>query len=270
MPQPLVSVIVPTKNSDAFLEACLRSVRAQTYPQVELIVVDNHSTDRTRAIAERFADKVFEQGDERSSQRNYGVQKAGGEYVLFVDSDMELSPEVVAQCVAAQTDKVGGVIIPEESFGEGFWSRCKMLEKTYYRNVDWMEAARFFRVADVLAAGGYDELRTGGEDWDLSGRMELYGPLARIPALIHHNEGRGRFWTMVRKKFYYGEHSRLFQVAHPETPQERKQRNPFERYYLFFSDFSKICRQPLTWLGMIVLKTCEFGAAMLGILKGKL
>jgi glycosyltransferase involved in cell wall biosynthesis len=45
MHQPLVSVIVPTKNSSQFLEACLQSIKEQTYPHIELIVVDNNSTD---------------------------------------------------------------------------------------------------------------------------------------------------------------------------------------------------------------------------------
>ena len=51
MPSPLVSVIVPTKNSQATLGACLHSIKAQTYPHIELIVVDNFSTDGTLALA---------------------------------------------------------------------------------------------------------------------------------------------------------------------------------------------------------------------------
>src|SRR5438093_11547332 len=91
----LVSVVVPTRNSAPFLDVCLGSIRAQTYPAVELIVVDNHSSDNTLSIARRWTDRVFTQGPERSTQRNYGARQAAGEYLLFVDSDMVLSAKVV-------------------------------------------------------------------------------------------------------------------------------------------------------------------------------
>ena len=51
MSKPLVSVVVPTFNSERFLEECLRSIREQTYSNVEVIAVDNYSTDKTREIA---------------------------------------------------------------------------------------------------------------------------------------------------------------------------------------------------------------------------
>jgi glycosyltransferase involved in cell wall biosynthesis len=59
MKQPLVSVIVPTKNSAEFLRACLHSIIHQTYPRIELIVVDNNSTDATKDIAANFTGHVF-------------------------------------------------------------------------------------------------------------------------------------------------------------------------------------------------------------------
>ena len=62
MAKPLVSVIVPTRNSAATLEACLKSIGNQAYGPIELIVVDNHSSDATREIAKRFTDMVFVKG----------------------------------------------------------------------------------------------------------------------------------------------------------------------------------------------------------------
>ncbi len=119
--KPLVSVIVPMRNSAATLEGCLKSIKNQTYSPIELIVVDNHSSDATLEIAKRFTNMRFVQGPERSAQRNFGAARASGSYLLMVDSDMEVSRNVVEACIDETTGDpaVQGVIIPEESFGLG-------------------------------------------------------------------------------------------------------------------------------------------------------
>ena len=76
---PLVSVVVPTRNAGRTVETCLRSIRAQTWPALELIVVDNGSTDATWAVARRHADLALRGGPERSAQRNQGIAHAAGE-----------------------------------------------------------------------------------------------------------------------------------------------------------------------------------------------
>ncbi len=58
MSNPLVSVVVPTINSESFLENCLRSIRRQSYSEIEIIIVDNYSIDKTREISEKFGAKV--------------------------------------------------------------------------------------------------------------------------------------------------------------------------------------------------------------------
>ena len=91
-------MVVTTKNEEKNISKCLESVRGQTYPQeaLEVIVVDNYSTDRTKEIAQKYADKVFEHGPERSAQRNFGIlKKSKGRYVMYLDADMRFSPEVV-------------------------------------------------------------------------------------------------------------------------------------------------------------------------------
>ena len=98
--QEAVSVVVTTRNSGQTLEACLDSIRRQTYTATELVVVDNHSSDRTLEIANRFADKVATIGPERSAQRNHGASIASGAFLLFIDADMVLDPEVVAEGAA--------------------------------------------------------------------------------------------------------------------------------------------------------------------------
>ena len=75
---PLVSIIVTTKNEEKNIENCLKSVKNQNYPQnkIEIIVVDNNSIDKTKQIALRYTDKVYNFGPERSAQRNFGVEKS--------------------------------------------------------------------------------------------------------------------------------------------------------------------------------------------------
>ena len=97
----VVSVIVTTKNEERHIGNCLESVKKQSYPResVEIIVVDNNSKDKTKEIALRYTDKVYDCGPERSAQRNYGVVRAEGKYILYLDADMALSPQVIKECV---------------------------------------------------------------------------------------------------------------------------------------------------------------------------
>jgi glycosyltransferase involved in cell wall biosynthesis len=81
--KPLVSVVVPTFNSEGFLERCLASVRGQTYPNIEVIVVDNYSKDKTREIAKSYGVRVVLCRAGRSMARNVGADLARGQIYFF-------------------------------------------------------------------------------------------------------------------------------------------------------------------------------------------
>src|SRR5688500_6010720 len=98
---PLVSVIITTRNEEQVIERLLTSVKAQTYPEIELLVVDNNSEDNTKKITQKYTSKVYDFGPERSAQRNYGASKAKGSYLLFLDADMKLEKDVISECVTA-------------------------------------------------------------------------------------------------------------------------------------------------------------------------
>jgi glycosyltransferase involved in cell wall biosynthesis len=74
--KPLVSVIIPTKNSSKTLTRCLDSLKNQVYKNTEIIIVDNYSTDNTLEIAKLYTNNVYSFSPERSSQINYGVRKS--------------------------------------------------------------------------------------------------------------------------------------------------------------------------------------------------
>lgn len=264
--KPLVSVIVTTRNNHKTLDACLASIVGQTYQPIELVVVDNSSTDGTRDIARFYTDKVFVCGPERCAQRNFAVEKARGEFVAIIDSDMELSPHVIQDCVDVMHYRPAtrGVIIPEESFGVGFWANCKQLERSYYTGNDAIEAARFFTRETYLDVGGYDELLVSGEDWDLSTRVRALGKIERINSFIRHNEGKLKLGITLRKKFYYAQKAKAFLRKQTASQRIQSGAGPFARYRLFLSRPKKLLRNPFVGIGMLVMKAFEFGFGGLG------
>jgi glycosyltransferase involved in cell wall biosynthesis len=266
----IVSVIVATKNSASTLKACLKSIRKQTHPSIELLVIDNFSTDETPKISRAYADIFEQKGPERSAQRNYGASRAKGEYVVFIDSDMELSPTVIAEAVQAlNTAGTTGVIIPEESFGKGFWAQCKKLERSFYVGVSYMEAARFFRTRTFRKVGGYNADLVSGEDWDLSQRIEHLGKLGRTQAYIYHNEGHISLLKTIQKKYYYAQKFSAYQATNRGANNLSKQTGLIGRYWLFLSHPWRLFRNPLLGFGMLFMKTCEFGVGGLGYLSVK-
>lgn len=264
----LLSVVVPTKNSAGTLERCLRSIRSQSYPFIEVIVVDNYSLDSTREIATQLADQVLVCGPERSMQRNYGASAASGLYLLMIDSDMELSANVAGSCVKVldRDPDVAAVVIPEESFGDGFWSRCKQLERSFYVGVPWIEAARCFRKTSYEAVGGYDADLISGEDWDLASRVARIGAIGRVAELIYHNEGHITLRRTLRKKFYYARNAGAFLDQNPEKSLLLSQVGPLKRYALFFSKPKRLLGSPLVGAAMLFMKSGEFIVGGLGYL----
>lgn len=258
-----VSVVVTTRNSSDTLSDCLASIRRQTYDDIELVVVDNQSGDETKEIAGRFADIVLNAGPERSAQRNRGVAASSGEYVLIIDSDMILLPNVVAQCVAlARSEDAVAIVIPEQSIGEGFLARAKALERSCYLGDASIEAPRFFTRQAFDRYGGYDETLTGPEDWDLPARMRARERGGRVEEMILHQESGLRLLPLLRKKYYYGKSAYRYAKRHPDLA--RRQLTPLRG--AFVRNWRTLAGQPVLSATMLGMKVAEFGAGGLGML----
>lgn len=254
---PMVSIIVTTKNEEKNIENCLRSVKEQTYKNIELIVVDNFSEDKTVENAEKYTTKVYLKGPERSSQRNYGVQVSCGKYLLYLDADMILSPSVIEECVEkCEVNNIDALYIPERIIGEGFWIKVRDFERSFY-NGTVIDAVRFIRKDLFERIGGFDENLTGPEDCDLDRRIREVGEVEIITAPLYHNERRFSFKRYFDKKRYYSKtFDKYVQKWGRNNLEIKKQYGLYYRLFGVFIEagkWKKLLKHPINTFGVYLL-----------------
>lgn len=204
--KPLVSIAITTRNEEKHIENCIKSIKNQTYKNIEIIVVDNNSEDKTKEIAKQYTKKVYNKGPERSAQRNYGmIDKAKGEYVMFVDADMILEPNLITECVRQIKSKMAAALhIPEVVLGDKFFSKVRRFERAFYDGTV-IDGARFFRKDMFVKVGGFDTSMSGPEDWDIDKKLKQGGRKIYLltGSHINHNEGEFNLKSYLDKKSYY-------------------------------------------------------------------
>lgn len=273
MNNPIVSIIITTKNEEEVLERLLKSIQNQSQKGIETIVVDNNSKDATKKIAKKYTKNVFNVGPERSKQRNYGAKVAKGEYLLFLDADMELTKDVVKVCLERMRkgEKIGGVSIPEESVAKTFWEKVKGFERSFYVDdpKEKTDAARFFPKKVFNELGGYDETITGPEDWDLPERMMKKGyTTEKIKEYIYHYERVPNPFKLAKKKYYYALTSHRYLKKH-NLP-IFSQKTIYILRPVFYRQWRKLLSHPILTTSMFFMFFVEqFGGGM-GFLIGKM
>mgnify|MGYP003820445855 CR=1 FL=1 len=288
-------MVVTTKNEARNIGNCLASIAAQDYPRddLELIVVDNASTDDTKAIARRSTELVFDKGPERSAQRNFGMLSvATGTYVMFLDADMILSKTVVRRAV----EKLGqgrhvALFIPEIVLGSDYFPSVRRFERSFYDGTV-IDGVRIIRKDSFAAVGGFDTSLTGPEDWDLDKKLKRIGSIgllsrydfdavdayvANLPPdgflealigfesrsgldtpLLFHNEAAFHLGSYLKKKTYYtGSAEAYIAKWTRQDPDIRRQYGAFYRFLgVFIEDgrYRRLLSHPGRALGMYFLR----------------
>lgn len=145
MEQPKISVIIPAYNAETYLEPCVRSVLQQTYQNLEILLIDDGSTDKTwevcraLAAADSRVRPIRKENGGVSSARNAGIAAASGEMLTFVDGDDELKENGLEALIEAQqrtgADIVAawydmGAPIPYPEAGDVVWKGTEALQKS--------------------------------------------------------------------------------------------------------------------------------------------
>ena len=135
---PKVTVIVPVYNVEQYLRRCIDSILAQTFGDLELILVDDGSADSSGVICDAYAEKdsrvkvIHQKNSGVSAARNTGLDAAEGEYIAFVDSDDHVDPDYLAALLQTKADLVICGAILQKDNGEIIKEECdRALSRKY-------------------------------------------------------------------------------------------------------------------------------------------
>lgn len=256
----VVSVIIPTFNNIRTIGLCLESIRQQTWKRLEIILVDNFSTDETRSIARKSGATVHQVRLERSAARNFGVNASSGEYIFIVDSDFELSRGLIEDCVRTCEAGCDCVRVHELFVGLNYWSRCRALEQRTYWGDEVIEAPRFMLRRAYDSVGGFDESLVAGEDYDLGQRLVTnnFRTCSSNFMILHHEPGDLR--TIVMKKHYYGKTMGAYMQKYGNAT--------FRHFALVRLGWIKqrtiLLSDPAHACGMLLIKWLQYNASFIG------
>lgn len=192
---PRVSVVISTYNRERYVGLAIESVLAQTFPDIELIVVDDGSTDSTREVVSRFGPRVhyaYQDNAERAAARNHGLRLASGDYVAFLDSDDVWLPDKIEQELRRfEQYPEAGVVFSDAMFmDESGAPLGPLVRRAYEGNVLRRIVRRNFvhigahliRRRLLLDVNGFNETRalSGSEDWEAWVRLAAVRPFAHV------------------------------------------------------------------------------------------
>jgi glycosyltransferase involved in cell wall biosynthesis len=226
-----ISIVITTKNEENNIENCLKSIINQTFPRnlIEIIVVDNYSSDKTLEISRQYADIVDTIGPERNTQRNHGmIDLSSGEYLMWVDADMILSKCLIENSIDfLSKENYVALNIPEIILGEDLFSKVRRFERSFYDNTV-IDGARVIKRNIFVQFGGFSRSwQHGPDDWDLDKEIKLLGNIgylqcnedtpssilqhlgfqfslpAHSQSVIYHNESKLTVVKFILKKAYY-------------------------------------------------------------------
>ncbi|WP_167597906.1 glycosyltransferase family 2 protein [Leeuwenhoekiella sp. ZYFB001] len=230
---PFVSIIIPCYNDFEYIEAAVKSAYYQTYPQKEIIVVDDGSDARTKSKLrdlEGYTDAILVQKNGgQSAARNYGIKNARGSWILVLDSDDYFESNFLELAVLQVSELEVSLVT--------CWARCFTDTREWIykpkggglRHFLFENAAignALFKKTDFITVGGYDEsMRTGWEDWEFYIRLMALGGVCKVipQVLFHYRKRNGSTTSRANKNKYYlynyifRKHEILYSKYYPET-----------------------------------------------------
>lgn len=276
---PLVSVIIPTYNAESLIERTLNSVLSQTYVNIDVVVIDDGSSDRTPEIVRAIAQKdsrirLLQQPNAGvAAARNLGIQQAQGKFIAPIDADDLWYPDAMAKLVAQFQEirpDVGVVYawsidIDEQDQPTGGFHAATIAGNVYKtlicHNFLGNASATLIRKACLDAIGGYDtklkaQKAQGCEDWDLYLRLAEHYKFGVVPEFLIGYRKVANSMSRDFSQMARSQHLMLHAIQHnhPELPHYlyRLSRSSFYLYLAQQSDALGHPSETLAWLRQAV------------------
>lgn len=191
------SIVIPCYEQAHWLPDAIESALAQTYCDVEVVVVNDGSSDNTSEVASRYPVRLVEQENRGlSAARNAGIEAATGQFILPLDSDDMIDPTFVEKAVPLFTTGVGIVRAYQQNFGDDDQAYMLRDVKAVYDILEYNAicCCSVFRRDLWEKVGGYDEdMRQGYEDWEFWIRILAKRKQVRtIPEVLFFYRKHGR------------------------------------------------------------------------------
>jgi glycosyltransferase involved in cell wall biosynthesis len=193
MAAPLVSIVIPCYNQGRYLGEAIESARRQSHQAVEVIVVDDGSTDETARVASAYPDAryLLQRNAGTAVARNHGLRESRGVFLVFLDADDRLLPDAVARSLGYLVHHpdvafVTGHARLMEADGSPFLVPIQEHEPAGYTallrwNYIWTPGVVMYRRAALDTVGVFDPAAGGSADYDLNIRIAR-----RLPIACHH------------------------------------------------------------------------------------
>ncbi len=195
---PLVSIIIPAYNEEDLIDECLKSIAGQSYRHLEVIMVDDGSTDRTLEFAKNFKVKTLSQNHKGpGSARNLAASQAKGKILVFVDADMTFDKNFVEDLVTPilKGDAIGTFSKNEMNKNrKNIWSACWNVNRNLPPDrlipPDYPNTSPVFRAilkTKFESVGGFSITGEYTDDWSLSRKLGIKSTLAKGAVYYHVN-----------------------------------------------------------------------------------
>lgn len=170
--KPLVSIVIANFNYGRFLGEAIESAQKQTYPNIEILFIDDGSTDDSIAVASRYDIQVYAQENQGvCAARNNAAVHAKGEYILFLDSDDRLYPESIEKLVNLLEKSGPGYAYAYgqlQYFGQRDWIfESRAFDPVALAKENYIQTSALIRKQVFDAVGGFDRGFKLREDWEL-------------------------------------------------------------------------------------------------------
>lgn len=262
----LVSIVVPAYNAEKTIARCLQACLAQTHAELEVLVVDDGSTDGTAGIVRSFpVHYVPQQNRGPAAARNLGARGASGDILAFTDADCVPRPDWIERLLGGFKDRIVavggtyGIVNPEHVLARVVHAEILARHERFGDTVDFLGSFNVaYRKIPFLSVGGFDESfrAASAEDNDLAYRMSDYGgELAFIPNAIvdhHHPE---KLLPYLRTQMRHGYWRVKLYLKHPARAEGDK-----------YAGRGELAAPPLACFSLITIPWLIFAALINGVL----